>query len=260
MSSAITIKSGEEIALMRRANEIVAGALNQVKANIVSGVTTKELDAIAEDYAKINGAIPAFKGYRGYPASLCVSINEQVVHGIPSKKVIIKDGDIVSVDFGVKYKGYFGDAAFSIVVGSLLTEKKRLLEVTQQSLFLGIDQARSGNRISDISEAIQYFVEKNSYHVVKQFVGHGIGSKLHEAPEVPNYKRPGRSPRLLAGMVLAIEPMVNVGTSDVVVMKDGWTVITADRSYSAHYEHSVLVTDGEPEVLSAAVNSSFSNL
>lgn len=260
MSSAITIKSGEEIALMRRANEIVAGALNQVKENIVSGVTTKELDAIAEDYAKINGAIPAFKGYRGYPACLCVSINEQVVHGIPSKKVIVRDGDIVSVDFGVKYKGYFGDAAFSIVVGSLLAEKKRLLEVTQQSLFLGIEQARSGNRISDISEAIQYFVEKNRYHVVKQFVGHGIGSKLHEAPEVPNYKRPGRSPRLLAGMVLAIEPMVNVGTSDVVVMKDGWTVITADRSDSAHFEHSVLVTDGEPEVLSAAVNSSFSNL
>jgi len=259
MSAAITIKSSEELVLMRRANEIVAGALNKVNSNIVAGVTTKELDDIAEDYAKINGAIPAFKGYRGFPASLCVSINEQVVHGIPSKKVVIRDGDIVSVDFGVKYNGYFGDAAFSTVVGDRLLEKKRLLEVTHHSLILGIEQARSGNRVSDISEAIQNFVEKNCYHVVKQFVGHGIGSKLHEAPEVPNYKRPGRSPRLLPGMVLAIEPMVNVGTSDVVVMKDGWTVITADRSYSAHFEHSVLVTDGEPEVLSAAVNSSFSN-
>ncbi len=260
MSSAITIKSSDEIDFMRRANKIVAGALNQVKQNIVPGVTTKELNTIAEDYAKINGAIPAFKGYRGYPASLCVSINEQVVHGIPSKKVIIKDGDIVSVDFGVKYKGYFGDAAFSIVVGLLQGEKKRLLDVTQKSLFMGIEQVRSGNRISDISEAIQSFVESNCFHVVKQFVGHGIGSKLHEAPEVPNYKRPGRSPRLLPGMVLAIEPMVNIGTSDVVVMKDGWTVVTADRSYSAHFEHSVLVTDGEPEVLSAAINSSLSNL
>ncbi len=254
MSSTITIKSGSEILLMRRANEIVAGALNQVMKSIVAGISTKELDTIAEEYAKNNGAIPAFKGYRGYPASLCVSINEQVVHGIPSPKVIIRDGDIISVDFGVNYQGYYGDAAFSIGVGIQTVEKRRLLRVTEEALFLGIDQARSGNRISNISEAIQSVVEKNSFNVVKQFVGHGIGSKLHEAPEVPNYKRPGRSPRLLPGMVLAIEPMVNIGISDVVVMKDGWTVVTADRSCSAHFEHSVLVTDGEPEVLSVGIN------
>ena len=254
MSSTITIKSAAEIDLMRRANEIVAGALNQVMKSIAPGISTKALDTIAEDYTKINGAIPAFKGYRGYPACLCVSINEQVVHGIPSKKVTIREGDIVSVDFGVNYKGFFGDAAFSLAVGKQTVEKKRLLQVTQEALFLGIEQARAGNRVSDISEAVQSIVEKNSFSVVKQFVGHGIGSKLHEAPEVPNYKRPGRSPRLLPGMVLAIEPMVNIGTSDVVVMKDGWTVVTADRSYSAHFEHSVLVTDGEPEVLSAAIN------
>lgn len=256
MSSAITIKSLSEISLMRRANKIVAEALNQVMQNILPGVSTHDLDTIAEYYSKINGANPAFKGYRGYPASLCVSINEQVVHGIPSKKVVIQDGDIVSVDFGVNYKGFYGDAAFSFLVGTHFNEnKKRLLQVTKQSLMMGIEQVRAGNRVSDISAAIQSHVESNRFHVVKQFVGHGIGSKLHEAPEVPNYKRPGRSPRLLPGMVLAIEPMVNVGTSDVMVLKDGWTVITSDRSNSAHFEHSVLVTEGEPEILSEAINS-----
>lgn len=254
MSSAITIKSVDEIGLMRRANKIVAGALNKIRETIAVGVTTKELDTLAEDYAKINGAIPAFKGYRGYPANLCVSINNQVVHGIPSAKVVLKEGDIVSVDFGVNYKGYFGDAAFSTVVGNLSGEKMRLLRVTQQSLYLGIEQVRSGNRVGHISEAIQSWVEANGFHVVKQFVGHGIGSKLHEPPEVPNYRRPGKSPRLLPGMVLAIEPMVNVGTSDVVVIKDGWTVVTSDRSNSAHFEHSVLVTDGDPEILSVEIN------
>ncbi|MDD5758761.1 MAG: type I methionyl aminopeptidase [Desulfobulbaceae bacterium] len=256
MSSAITIKSASEILLMRRANSIVAGALNLVMQHVRPGVSTKELDAIAEDFAKKNGAIPAFKGYRGYPACLCVSINEQVVHGIPSRKVVVQDGDIVSVDFGVSFKGFYGDAALSILVGSQQDEnKKKLLQVTRHSLLLGIEQVRAGNRVSDISDAIQSYVESNRFHVVKQFVGHGIGSKLHEAPEVPNYKRPGRSPRLVPGMVLAIEPMVNVGTSDVVVLKDGWTVITSDRSNSAHFEHSVLVTEGEPEILSEAINS-----
>jgi methionyl aminopeptidase len=254
MSLAITIKSIEEINLMRRANKIVAGALNLVMKNIVPGVSTMELNMIAEDYAKINNAIPAFKGYRGYPASLCVSINEQVVHGIPSKKTIVKYGDIISVDFGVNYKNFYGDAAFSILVGTDFDgEKKRLLNVTRQSLFLGIEQIRLGRRISDISEAIQSYVEDNNFYVVKQFVGHGIGNKLHESPEVPNYRRPGRSARLLPGMVLAIEPMVNVGTSDVVIMKDGWTVVTSDRSNSAHFEHSVLVTEGDPEILSEAI-------
>ena len=250
-----TIKTGNEIALMRRANEIVAETLNLLASKVAVGVSTKELDALAEEWAKKNGALPAFKGYRGYPASLCVSINEQVVHGIPSKKVVIRDGDIVSIDFGVNFRGFFGDAALSVLAGKVAADsaKVKLLTVTRDALFAGIEQARGGNRVSDISEAVQAVVESNRLHVVKQFVGHGIGASLHEAPEVPNYKRPGRSQRLLPGMVLAIEPMVNVGTSEVEVLKDGWTVVTADRSLSAHFEHSVLITDGEPEVLSSAI-------
>ena len=252
---AVTIKTGNEIALMRRANEIVAETLNLLASKVAGGVSTKELDALAEEWAKKNGALPAFKGYRGYPASLCVSINEQVVHGIPSKKVVIRDGDIVSIDFGVNFRGFFGDAALSVLAGKVAADsaKVKLLTVTRDALFAGIEQARGGNRVSDISEAVQAVVESNRLHVVKQFVGHGIGASLHEAPEVPNYKRPGRSQRLLPGMVLAIEPMVNVGTSEVEVLKDGWTVVTADRSLSAHFEHSVLITDGEPEVLSSAI-------
>ncbi len=252
---AVTIKTGNEIALMRRANEIVAETLNLLASKVAVGVSTKELDALAEEWAKKNGALPAFKGYRGYPASLCVSINEQVVHGIPSKKVVIRDGDIVSIDFGVNFRGFFGDAALSVLAGKAAADsaKVKLLTVTRDALFAGIEQARGGNRVSDISEAVQAVVESNHLHVVKQFVGHGIGASLHEAPEVPNYKRPGRSQRLLPGMVLAIEPMVNVGTSEVEVLKDGWTVVTADRSLSAHFEHSVLITDGEPEVLSSAI-------
>ena len=252
---AVTIKTGNEIALMRRANEIVAETLNLLASKVAVGVSTKELDALAEEWAKKNGALPAFKGYRGYPASLCVSINEQVVHGIPSKKVVIRDGDIVSIDFGVNFRGFFGDAALSVLAGKVDADsaKVKLLTVTRDALFAGIEQARGGNRVSDISEAVQAVVESNRLHVVKQFVGHGIGASLHEAPEVPNYKRPGRSQRLLPGMVLAIEPMVNVGTSEVEVLKDGWTVVTADRSLSAHFEHSVLITDGEPEVLSSAI-------
>ncbi|MBA3014722.1 MAG: type I methionyl aminopeptidase [Proteobacteria bacterium] len=253
MSSAVTIKTVSEIDLMRRANQIVAQALNLIINNIKIGVTTKELDIIAEDYAKKNGAIPAFKGYRGFPASICSSINEQVVHGIPSNKVILQEGDLVSIDFGVKYKGFYGDAAFSIVVGENTPEKNHLLKVTQKSLYMGIEQARKGNRVSDISLAIQTYVEDNKLYVVKQFVGHGIGSKLHEPPEVPNYKRSGSSQRLIPGMVLAIEPMVNVGTSDVQVLKDGWTVITSDKTLSAHFEHSVLITDGNPEILSEGI-------
>lgn len=249
----MTIKTVSEIDLMRRANQIVAQALNLIINNIKIGVTTKELDIIAEDYAKKNGAIPAFKGYRGFPASICSSINEQVVHGIPSNKVILQEGDLVSIDFGVKYKGFYGDAAFSIVVGENTPEKNHLLKVTQKSLYMGIEQARKGNRVSDISLAIQTYVEDNKLYVVKQFVGHGIGSKLHEPPEVPNYKRSGSSQRLIPGMVLAIEPMVNVGTSDVQVLKDGWTVITSDKTLSAHFEHSVLITDGNPEILSEGI-------
>jgi methionyl aminopeptidase len=253
MSNAITIKSAKEINLMGQADEIVAGALNLIQSEIKPGLSTKYLDKLVENFARDNGSVPAFKGYRGYPASLCVSINEQVVHGIPSKHVIVKDGDIVSVDFGVKYKGYFGDAAISIPLGSVSRDRLKLLEVTREALALGIEQVRVGNRISDVSLAVQRHVEKNSFHVVKQFVGHGIGIHLHEPPEVPNYKRSGRSPRLVAGMVIAIEPMVNIGTSAVDVLSDGWTVVTKDRTDSAHFEHSVAVTDGEPLILSGAI-------
>ncbi len=253
MSSVITIKSKKEIDLMHRANEIVAGALNLIQSEIKPGLSTKYIDQLVESYAREHGSIPAFKGYRGYPASLCISLNEQVVHGIPSKKVIVKEGDLVSVDFGVKYKGYFGDAAITIPLGDVSAKRLRLLEITRQSLALGIEQVRVGNRISDVSLAVQQHVEKNSFHVVKQFVGHGIGTHLHESPEVPNYKRSGRSPRLVAGMVIAIEPMVNVGTSKVNVLADGWTVVTDDKKDSAHFEHSVAVTDGDPLVLSGSI-------
>ncbi len=251
--TAITIKTAEELELMARANQIVAGALNSIQQSIKPGFSTWKLDKIAEAYALDNGSTPAFKGYRGYPASLCVSLNEQVVHGIPSKKVVVRDGDIVSIDFGVNYKGYYGDAALSIALGNVSQSRRRLLQVTRDALIFGIDQVRPGKRISDVSLAVQRHVEKNNFHVVKQFVGHGIGTHLHEAPEVPNYHKRGSSPRLLPGMVIAIEPMVNVGTSNVKILGDGWTVITADKSDSAHFEHSVAVTEGEPLVLSADI-------
>jgi len=253
MSAAITIKSSEEIQLMQQANQIVAEALNLIQREIKPGLSTKYLDSLAETFARENESIPAFKGYRGYPASLCVSINEQVVHGIPSEKVIIKDGDIVSVDFGVSYKGYFGDAAITIPMGSVDNKRLKLLRVTREALTLGIEQVREGNRVSDVSLAIQRHVEKNNFYVVKQFVGHGIGTHFHESPEVPKYKRSGRSPRLLPGMVIAIEPMVNTGTSEVRVLSDGWTVVTNDRKDSAHFEHSVVVTDKDPLILSGAI-------
>ncbi len=251
--TAITIKTAEEIELMARANQIVAGALNSIQQFIKPGLSTWKLDKIAESYALDNGSTPAFKGYRGYPASLCVSLNEQVVHGIPSKKVVVRDGDIVSIDFGVNYKGYYGDAALSIALGKVSESRRRLLQVTRDALNFGIDQVRPGKRIADVSLAVQRHVEKNNFHVVKQFVGHGIGTHLHEPPEVPNYHKKGRSPRLLPGMVIAIEPMVNVGTSNVKILGDGWTVITADKSDSAHFEHSVAVTEGDPLVLSADI-------
>ena len=217
----------------------------------VAGVSTWELDIWAEEFARQHGAIPAFKGYHGFPASLCVSLNEQVVHGIPSKKVILAEGDIVSIDFGVRYNGFFGDAAITLAIGTIDTAKANLLKVTRESLYKGIEQARVGNRINDISAAVQAHVEKHGYSAVRQFVGHGIGSALHEGPEVPNYSLGKKgTPRIMAGMVLAIEPMINLGTFEVKVLKDGWTVITQDRSPSAHFEHSVAVTEEGPIILS----------
>ena len=250
----ITLKTPSEIEIMRRANQIVGGALNILSEKVAPGVSTWELDILAEDFARQHGATPAFKGYHGFPGSLCVSLNEQVVHGIPSKKVILAEGDIVSIDFGVCYKGFYGDAAVTLAIGAIDAPKANLIKVTRESLYKGIEQARVGNRINDISVAIQAHVEKHGYSVVKQFVGHGIGTALHEGPEVPNYSvEKKRTPRIMAGMVLAIEPMVNLGTFEVKVLKDDWTVITKDKSPSAHFEHSVAVTEEGPIILSDSI-------
>lgn len=250
MGSAIILKTPAELDIMREANQIVGATLKMLAERIAPGVSTKQLDRWAEDFAREQGAEPAFKGYRGFPGSLCVSLNDQVVHGIPSKKVIVKDGDIVSIDFGVKHKGYYGDSAVTLPVGELSAKVSRLLQVTRESLYKGIDKVRVGNRIDDISKAVQQHVEANGFSVVRQFVGHGIGTSLHEPPEIPNYSRSEQTPRLLPGMVLAIEPMVNLGTYDVKVLADGWTVVTKDRLPSAHFEHSVGVTEDGPLILS----------
>ncbi len=253
MTRAITLKSRKEIQIMRKANRIVAETLAMLETLVCPGVTTLQLDQWAEKFARGKGAVPAFKGYRGFPGSLCVSVNEEVVHGIPSHRVVLKEGDIVSIDFGVKFEGYFGDAAVTVPVGVIKADRALLINVTRDSLLMAVAEARVGNRVNDISSAVQKHVEKNGFSVVRQFVGHGIGSKLHEPPEIPNYNRHEVTPRLLPGMVLAIEPMVNAGSYEVKILKDGWTVVTTDRSCSAHFEHTVLVTDGEPEILSSCV-------
>ncbi len=249
-NKAAVLKSGPEIEIMAEANRIVAQTLAMLRERIKPGVSTGQLDAWAEDYAREREAVPAFKGYRGFPGNLCVSVNEQVVHGIPSRKVVLRSGDIVSIDFGVKWRGFFGDAAITVPVGTVSPRVAELIKVTRESLDRAIDQMKVGNRINDISRAVQDHVEGQGFAVVRQFVGHGIGSQLHEPPEIPNYVRSNGSPRLVAGMVLAIEPMVNLGTSAVKVLSDGWTVITADRKYSAHFEHSVAVTENGPRILS----------
>lgn len=250
MTSTILLKSAEEIQILQEANQIVALTLAMVRRNIEPGISTLQLDKLAEKFVQKKNAVPAFKGYRGFPGSLCVSINEQVVHGIPSKKVKLREGDIISIDFGVKYKGFYGDAAITVPVGSIDENTEKLIAVTRTSLQKAIAQVQSGNRISDISLAVQEYVERNGFSVVRQFVGHGIGQNLHEPPEIPNYVRKERSPKLMPGMVLAIEPMVNAGKADVKILKDGWTVITADKKPSAHFEHSVAVTENGPLVLS----------
>jgi methionyl aminopeptidase len=246
----ITVKTAAEIEIMQHANRIVAGVLSLLQKNMKAGLTTMQMDKWAEEYCRDHGAEPAFKGYRGFPGSLCISINEQVVHGIPSTKVKLSEGDIVSVDFGTRYKGFYGDSAVTIPVGRISEENEKLLTVTREALEQGINQVRVGNRISDISRAVQEHAEKYGFSVVRQFVGHGIGTSLHEGPEVPNYVQKQASPRILDGMVVAIEPMVNAGTHKVKVLKDGWTVITADRKPSAHFEHSVAATADGPLVLS----------
>ena len=236
---------------MHEANQIVAGVLSMLNRKMRAGLTTLQLDKWAEEYCRDHGAEPAFKGYRGFPASLCVSINEQVVHGIPSKQSRIREGDIVSVDFGTRYKGFYGDSAMTIPVGAISKRVQQLLLVTEEALGKAIAQVKIGNRIADISKAVQDHVEEQGFSVVRQFVGHGIGSNLHEAPEIPNYVQKKASPRLLEGMVVAIEPMVNLGKDKVRVLRDRWTVVTADGKPSAHFEHSVAVTAEGPFVLSS---------
>ncbi len=246
----IVLKSVDQISLMQEANSIVSEVLTMLKGLVEPGITTWDLDKLAEDLCIRRKARPAFKGYRGFPGSLCVSINEEVVHGIPSRLRKLKDGDIISIDFGAEYKGYFGDSAITLSVRKVKPEVSRLLQVTEDSLTKGIEQVVAGNRVGDISRAIQKHVEGNGFSIVRQFVGHGIGSSLHEAPEIPNFFQGESTARLLPGMVLAIEPMVNVGTHKVKVLKDGWTVITRDKKPSAHFEHSVAVTEEGPVVLS----------
>jgi methionyl aminopeptidase len=244
----IVCKSPAEIEKMRAANQLVAKVLEDLAALVAPGVSTADLDAAAEAKVRAAGAEPAFKGYRGYPATLCASVNEQVVHGIPSRR-LLASGDIVSLDMGVRLNGFYGDSAVTVPVGTVSDEVKRLLQATQDALQAGIAQVKIGGRISDIGHAIQAFVEAQGFSVVREFVGHGIGAALHEEPQIANYGEPGRGPRLAEGMTLAIEPMVNMGKPAVRVLGDGWTAVTKDGSLSAHFEHTVAVTKNGPDVL-----------
>ena len=244
----IAIKNEHELESMRRACKITANARALAGEMVKPGVSTKEIDKAVYDYIVSQGAKPSFLNYNGYPASACISVNNCVIHGIPGGYVL-KEGDIVSIDVGAFYEGFHGDCAATFACGAISTEAKKLIDVTRQSFFEGIAFAKRGHRVSDISHAIQTYVESNGFSVVRSFVGHGVGRKLHEEPEVPNFGAAGRGPRLLKGMTLAIEPMVNVGTADVHILKDGWTVLTNDGKLSAHYENTVLITDGEPEIL-----------
>ncbi|CCJ33289.1 type I methionyl aminopeptidase [Caloramator australicus] len=244
----IYLKSKSEVDKIRRSGRIVAELLNLLEKQIRPGITTKELDKFAEEFIISHGAKPSFKGYYGYPGSLCTSINEEVVHGIPGDR-ILKEGDIISIDCGVFYEGFHSDAARTFAVGHISEEAKRLIDITEKSFYEGIKYARAGNRIGDISNAIQTFVESNGYSVVRDYVGHGIGKELHEEPPVPNYGKAGRGPKLAVGMVLAIEPMVNMGTFAVIELDDGWTVVTADKKLSAHYENTIVILENGPEIL-----------
>ena len=249
---AIVIKSSRDIELMRQAGKIAAGARSVARQMIEPGVSTKAINQAVFNYIKQCGAQPTFLGYYDYPASACISINDQVIHGIPGSRRL-REGDIVSVDVGATYKGFVGDCAGTFPCGTCSDEALRLIAVTRQSFFEGIRQARHGNRVSDISAAVQQCAEAAGYSVVREYVGHGVGAKMHEDPEVPNYVQHGRgSPRLVKGMTIAVEPMVNMGGPQVRTLSDGWTVVTADGSLSAHYENSILITDGEAEILTVA--------
>ncbi len=245
----ISLKSERELVLMRKAGRAVAQILDEMEARVEPGITTGDIDRYAESRCKELHVAPVFKGYRGFPGSVCISVNDEVVHGIPSPKRVLKEGDIVSLDFGVSYEGWYGDSARTVAVGTITSGARKLLDVTRESLNLGIQQCREGNRVFDIGHAIQNYVEGFGYGVVREFVGHGIGRALHEEPQVPNYGPSGKGLLLKVGMVLAIEPMINAGSHEVKVLKDGWTAVTTDHSLSAHFEHTVAITPNGPEIL-----------
>jgi methionyl aminopeptidase len=244
----IILKSPEEVGKIQQAGRIVAEVLKELKEQVKPGVTTLDLDEIAEKGIRKRGGQPAFKGYRGFPATLCASVNNEIVHGIPSKRTL-QEGDIIGLDLGAIVDGYYGDAAITVAVGALRPEVQRLVTVTEESLYKGIDQMKVGNRLSDVSHAVQEHVEAAGFSVVKDFVGHGIGQSLHEEPQLPNFGKPGQGPRLRPGMVLAIEPMVNMGKDGVLVLSDHWTAVTEDGSLSAHFEHTVAITESGPVIL-----------
>ena len=250
----ITLKSAHEIEAMRLAGKITAAARALAREMVKPGVTTQQIDKAVFHFIREQGAIPSFLHYNGYPASVCISVNDEIIHGIPGKRVL-REGDIVSVDVGAYIGGYHGDCAGTYPCGQVSDEALRLIRVTQDSFFKGLKFAREGYRLSDISHAVQTFVEANGYSVVREYVGHGIGRNMHEAPEVPNYGKPGHGPRLLRGMTLAVEPMVNAGTAAIKQMSDGWTVKTADGKYAAHYENTILITAGDPELLTDPAES-----
>lgn len=244
----IILKTRREIEIMRKAGRLVAQSHELVRKYIKPGVTTKELDQMVEDFLRSQNAIPTFKGYGGFPYSICASVNEEVVHGFPSSRKLI-EGDIVSIDIGATFEGYVGDSAKTFLVGEVDDEKRRLVEATRQSFYEGIKYAKTSYRLSDISHAVQQYAESQGFSVVRDYVGHGVGKNMHESPQIPNFGKPGKGPRLQVGMVLAIEPMINAGTYNVKVLDNNWTVVTTDGKPSAHYEHTVAITDGEPELL-----------
>lgn len=246
----ITLKSSHEIDLMRRSGKITAAARALAGEMVKPGVTTQEINDAVERFIRQQGAVPSFLHYNGYPASACISVNDEIIHGIPGKRVL-QEGDIVSVDVGAYIGGFHGDCAATFPCGRISPEAQRLIDVTRQSFFEGIRFAREGQRLQDVSAAVQSYVEQNGFSVVREYVGHGVGAKMHESPEIPNYGRPGHGPRLLRGMTLAIEPMVNAGSAAITQLSDGWTVKTADGKWAAHYENTILITDGAPEILTA---------
>ena len=247
----IILKSPQEIDLMRRAGKITAAARALAGEMVRPGVTTQEIDSAVEHFIRKQGAVPSFLHYNGYPASVCISVNDEIIHGIPGKRVL-REGDIVSVDVGAYIGGFHGDCAATFPCGTISPEAQRLINVTRQSFFEGIRFAREGQRLQDISAAVQTYVEQNGFSVVREYVGHGVGAKMHESPEIPNYGRPGHGPRLLRGMTLAVEPMVNAGSAAIRVLDNEWTVVTVDGKLAAHYENTICITDGEPEILTMA--------